>query len=424
MSAISDHLPDRTARGWALLQSQRADLAEREFRSALSDNPDDASALSGLALTLSILDRDTDAREAATATIRIAPELPLGHAVLAMAEQALRRPKIALPSIETAIRLDPHNAWYRGIKARTLMDLDRRQEALDTAEHGLSLDPEDGLCLSVRSIALVRLNRTGDAVEGARRSLALEPESPYAHATLGQTLLMQGKTKAAAEHFREALRRKPDLEIARQGLLHTLRARLVIYRLFLWWLSFCTRMPSRVVTIAIVAIFFLPSIMRGVSAAYPALGDAVLVLRILLAVFVLLTWAAVPIFNGLLLLTRDGRLLLSRTEQLWAAATLSAVVLAFGFLGASYLPNVGDELSEVFGRAALSAALLLIPLGAASTFADESAAGRWFTRGAVVAFLALFAHWTVVGGSTFVFLALTGFWLALLLPIFRNRGTT
>jgi tetratricopeptide (TPR) repeat protein len=421
MSATSDNLPDRSARGWALLRSSRADLAEREFRASLSDAPDDAGALSGLALSLSILDRDAEAREAAQSTIRVAPQLALGHAVLALSEEGLRRPKAAMPSIETAISLDPHNAWFHGIRARVLMHLDRRQEALEAAERGLSLDPEDALCLSVRSIALVRLNRTGDAVDGARRSLALEPESPYAHATLGQTLLVQGKTKAAAEHFREALRRKPDLELARQGLLHTLRARFVVYRAFLWWMSFCARMPSRVVTIAIVAIFFLPSLMRGVSVAYPSLGNVVLALRILLAVFVLLTWAAVPIFNGLLLLTRDGRLLLGRGERLWAAATLSSVTSAIAFFAGSFAPGLDDDVRAMCQRAALSSALLLIPLGAASSHSDESAAGRWFTRGAVVLFLGLFAHWSVVGGEPYVFFALTGFWIALLLPIFRRR---
>lgn len=422
MTSLPGHLPDRADRGWQLLRSNRADLAAREFRAALADAPDDPRSLSGLAVSLSILDEDREARDVARSAIRAAPDLALAHAVLASSELALGRPKEAIVAIDEAIRLEPDVSRYHGIRAQNLIALNRRKEALAAAEHGLALDPEDEACLSVRSMALVRLNRAADAVEGARRSLALEPNSPYAHATLGHTLLLQGKAKEAAGHFREALRLKPDHALAREGLLHSLRARFVVYRAFLWWMSFCARMPSRVVAIAILAIFFLPRLLGQVAATYPALDGAILGVRIALAVFVVLTWAAVPIFNGLLLLTRDGRLLLRPMERFWASATLLAIASSLLFVATWLAMGSAWEGAAICIRGALASAILLIPLGAASTHSDSPPLPRWFTRAAAVAFAGLFAYWTVTGLAGWVFLGLVPFWVLLMLPPFSRRA--
>lgn len=381
----------RTERAFQLLGASRPDLAVAEFRAALADDPSEGRALAGLAIALSATDRDAEALGAAQAAVAAAPDLGLARGALAQCLLGSRRPKEALAEANAAIGLEPMHARHHGLAALASLQLALPQDALAAAERGLSIDADDELCGNVRGMALVRLNRRDHAESSLRSTLARDPESPLAHATLGHSLLAQGKVKEAAGHFREALRRDPTNEFARAGLMHTLRSRFGVYRVVLWWMGFCARMPRNVLVAVVVLSFLLPQLLASIAHSYPAAAALTTPIRLLLVGLVVLTWVGVPLFNGLLLISRDGRLLLTRSERWWGVASLALLASMIGF-GA--LAVLGPTVRVRALLLALSSFLLLAPVGLASEWWDRP--GRRWAGVGLVALMAGIAGWSVL----------------------------
>jgi tetratricopeptide (TPR) repeat protein len=398
-------MSNRTDRAFQLLGANRADLAMTEFRAALTDDPSDGRALAGLALALNAVDRKTEALETARAAVGAAPDMPLSRAALAQALLASGKPKEALPEVKSAISMDPVVPWYHGLSALASLQMGLAKDALDAAERGLALDANDETCANVRGLALVRLNKRDSAESTLRTALARDPESPLAHATLGHTLLTQGKVNEAAEHFRQALRRDPTNSFAREGLMHTLRARFIVYRAVLWWLSFCIRMPRSAIVGVLVASFLVPSILASVAKRTPEAAYFIEPIRFLLIAFVVLTWIGVPLFNGLLLLTRDGRLLLERAERWWGLAT---VVLLVTMIALGVASQFAVESPSTIGVAARASFLLLLPVGMAGMMWDNRRS-RWIALGALAILLLIATHGVYVRNIGMMALATLGY---------------
>ncbi|MBL9121673.1 MAG: tetratricopeptide repeat protein [Phycisphaerae bacterium] len=384
-------MSSRTDRGFQLLGASRADLAASEFRAALTDDPAHGPALAGLALALNALDRTEESLQAARSAVASAPDLPLARAALAQSLIAANKPKDALPEAKAAITMDPTTPWFHGLAALASLQIGMPRDALEAAERGLSLDANDETCANVRGLALIRLNRRDNAESSLRSSLARDPESPYAHAALGHALLTQGKVKEAAEHFRQSLRRDPTNAFARDGLMHTLRSRFIVYRAVLWWLAFCVRMPRSVLVGVIVASFLVPNILAAVAKNAPSAALFIAPIRFSLIAFVVLTWIGVPLFNGLLLLARDGRLLLKRNEKWWGVATLS-LLLSLG--GWSLLAVIDPTLRTLATLLAACSFMLLLPVGIASS-AWDSPSRRWWSLLALAALAGVAAYCVV-----------------------------
>ncbi len=383
-------------RAFQLLGANRPDLAEREFRDALASEPDDADALAGLAIALNAVDRDDEALEIARAAVAAAPDRALGRAALARALLSKERPKEALPEAEAAVRLDPMNAYFHGLQGLASLSMGRPADALDAATKGLALDADDETCAQVRGMAMVRLNRRDDAESTLRAALGRNPESANGHAVLGHSLLMQNKVREAAEHFRESLRLDPTNEAGRDGLLHTLRARVPVYRLFLWWISFCHRMPAGVVVGVLLASFMLGPALASISKANPGLAPFILPIRLLVIALVMLTWIAEPLFNAALLLTRDGRLLLRPAERAWALALVLLLPLPAIFVVLAVMSGGGDQATlMLFARAAGASLFMLVPVGICASGWERKA-----ERPMLIAMLAVLLALAVYGVLT------------------------
>jgi tetratricopeptide (TPR) repeat protein len=350
-------------RAFQLLGASRPDLAEREFRAALAAEPSDANALAGLAIALNANDKDDEALATARAAVAAGPDRALARAALARALLNKETPKEALVEAEAAVRMEPMNAYFHGLVGLASLSIGRPADALDAATRGLSLDADDETCAHVRGMAMVRLNRRDDAESTLRTSLARNPESSNGHAILGHSLLMQNKVREAAEHFRESLRLDPTNEAGREGLLHTLRARVPIYRLFLWWISFCQRMPAGVVVGVLLISFMIGPALASIGKAYPSLALIILPLRLLVIGLAMLTWIAEPLFNAALLLTRDGRLLLRPAERMWALVMVLLCPLPVIFIALGVISAGQGETMKLFARAAGASLFLLIPIG-------------------------------------------------------------
>jgi hypothetical protein len=109
----------------------------------------------------------------------------------------------------------------------------------------------------------------------------------------------------------------------------------------------------------ILGVYFANRLLTQAARASESLAPWLLPLRILLAVFVLLTWTAQPLFNLMLRLNRFGRLALSReqiVESNWIGGALLLALLSLG----AYL---AAGRSEPLLLAAIVSGLLIIPLG-------------------------------------------------------------
>lgn len=361
-------------RASVLFHQHKFDLAEEELRRDLALDPQSAHSHAMLALCLSARRQYQEATREAQQAIGLAPDYAYSHFVHARVLIDRNRLTEAEQAILEAINLDPANADFFA----TLSDvyLQRREwaKALSAAEEGLYFDPEHPDCNNLRAVALVKLNRRDEAGWTIDATLARDPENAVTHANQGWALLEQRQTEKAMEHFREALRLNPDLDWARAGIVEALKSRNFIYRIFLMYFFWMSKMSAAMQWGVILGGYFLIRFLSRFMNDRPETTPFILPIIILYIVFVLLTWIAQPLFNLLLRLNRFGRHALSRQQIVasnWVGACLLLVLLSLlGWLGMLILQFITGPhpLLEAFGLLCLITAgmfgLLVIPLSA------------------------------------------------------------
>lgn len=315
--------------GQTWLQRGRADLAEKELRRALADDPNDSEVMVWLSQALLSLDREDEAMELAQTAVGIDPEWTQTHLTLARCHLALRDAKRAAEVAQEAIKLDPEHAgaWY--VLAICHANSRRWEQALEAAEKSLEIDPEYDSAANLRAQALIQLGRAEDADLALEASLRHNPEDPEVHEGLGWKALHEGDHKAAIEHYREALRLDPDSDSARAGMVEALNARNVIYRSFLRFSLWLTRLPAPVVFMVMIGLVVGRRAIRTVAESAPALAPILMPVYYFLFGACLFTWVAAPLFNTLLRFDRDGKYALDRVQVRqanWFAGWLALVV--------------------------------------------------------------------------------------------------
>jgi Flp pilus assembly protein TadD len=104
---------EHAARGRALLREQRATDAVREFAAALTLDPRDARARSGLAFAYALSGRFDDAAVAQHAALEVDPRLAAAHYGLALLDERRGDQAAARRRFDTFVRLEPRSyaAW-------------------------------------------------------------------------------------------------------------------------------------------------------------------------------------------------------------------------------------------------------------------------------------------------------------------------
>ncbi len=321
-------------RAQMLLAQSRYELAEKELRRGLAEDPDDPTLHAMLAICLS--EQKTQRPEAlasARRAVSLSPDASHVHYVLASVLHDQDQEQQAESAAREAIRLDPEDPDNFSMLAAILLDRRQWKDALSTAETGLALDAEDIACNNIRALALTKLGRRKEAGATIRQALARDPENAVTHANMGWTCLEDGETKPAMEHFREALRLDPDSEWARAGIVEALRARHFLYRIVLKYFFWMSRLSGRAQWGVIIGLYVAFRLLRGVEKSRPELGPYVQPFLYLYLAFFVMTWMARPLFNLLLRLNRFGRLALSDRETS-ASNWVGALLLGgLGFLG-------------------------------------------------------------------------------------------
>jgi tetratricopeptide (TPR) repeat protein len=318
-------------RALVLLEQSRHELAEKEIRLELAEEPNHARAHALLALCLAKREQFTDATEEARQAIALAPDDPYPHYVLASVLHDRHRLDDAVGAIEEAIRLDPQEADYWSLLAGIRIEQRRWRPALEAAEKGLELDAEHVGCNNLRALALVKLGRKAEAGATIDASLARDPENAVTHANMGWTCLHAGDSKKALEHFRTALRIDPESEWARSGIVEALKARNFIYAWMLCYFLWMGKLSGRAQWLIIIGGFLGYRVLRSMAAANPDLAPWLWPIIVLYIAFALLTWLADPLFNLLLRLNRFGKLALSRDQIVasnWIGGVLFIAILS------------------------------------------------------------------------------------------------
>lgn len=311
------------------MQGRYAD-AEQHVRQHLIENPNDPQAHALLAACLMHLEKLDPAQAAAEQAIHLAPDVPFAYSVLAAILMQKNRFDEAAAAIDNALAINPVSAHLWGIKSHIHLAQSKWQLALDAADRGLSLDAEDETCGTARTTALVQLGRKSEAFQSVDSLLARSPENADAHASKGWALLHAGDGPAAEHHFREALRLEPDNDFARRGILEALKSRSWLYRQMLKYFLFMSRLSGGARWGIILGLYFGAKFLRNLARQHEELAPFVFPILAAYVLFVILSWAAQPMFNLFLRLHPLGKFALSREDRL--ASTLVGLCLGAGLV--------------------------------------------------------------------------------------------
>lgn len=162
----------------------RLDDAEREARTALAAEPQDASLLAALAAVLLGADRHAE----------------------------------GLAAAEAATAAAPHDERAHRLRALLLSRQGRHHEAVQAGYTSVSLAPEEPFAATGYARVLQRAGRLGDALQVAHRVVALAPNSADSHFLLADLASDLDDRRTARAAYAEALRLNPQHAAARHDL--------------------------------------------------------------------------------------------------------------------------------------------------------------------------------------------------------------
>ncbi len=359
-------------RGKVLIEQRRYADAERYFRQALANEPNDVESLYFLALSQLQQNRADDGLQTIASGIALEPEASELHALKAGILSQLRKPKEAMAAAQTAVELAPDSDYALTARASVWAAKQEWRKAEEDARKALELNPENSGAANLLAHTLRLQNRQGETADQIAYMLSRDPEDADTQSAAGWAALQRGDHKAAETHFLEALRLEANNEAAREGLKEAFKARSPIYRLYLSYCFFMQRFTAGKQWLIIIGLIVGVRVARAVLP--PPLALAVIVFYFL---FVLWVHVARAVGNFQLSLDRFARHALSRAETWEAWCVGGGVILGLPLfvLGIS----LGWEIPLIVG---LGLVALSFPL--AYVFTNQSHIGRWVFGGAAV----------------------------------------
>jgi TolB-like protein/Flp pilus assembly protein TadD len=190
------------------------------FREALDLDPGYAQAHAGLSTSYARLATSADAislseargtaEAAALRALEIAPELPEGHAALAVVRcQFDWNWKECERELARTVALDPNYASGHHWLGEHLVQLGRFQEGLQELRQAQSLDPISPTIHTSLGIASMYARRYDDALASYASALELDPRFLLAHRVQGLTLVRMGRIDEGLASLQGARRIDP-----------------------------------------------------------------------------------------------------------------------------------------------------------------------------------------------------------------------
>ena len=358
-------MPDTTGfleRADLLLNQGRPKEAEAWVMKVLESEPENDYALSVLARCFLNSKRYDKGIDVIKRAIALDPEIPHYYYLAAFGHYQKNERPAAISYLEKAIVLNPYYAEYFGLLAFVFIDENNFKQALDKANEGLAIDAENITCLNARSTALNKLRMTDDAIATMQDALSMDPDNEFTHATVGWNYLEKGRHKDAANHFREALRIAPNYSNAKIGLKEALKSKIPPYRWLLQY-SFWMRNKGKqfrwaFIIIVIAAVQFTGFLGRN----NPKFENAGLVIAGIYFLFVATSWIISPLANLFLLMHKEGKFALNRSEKLNAVTFITCVFSGVAIMVLStFIAN--QQLSGNYVMAGFTVLALCIPVG-------------------------------------------------------------
>ncbi|MEO0479722.1 MAG: tetratricopeptide repeat protein [Planctomycetota bacterium] len=322
----------RLQRAYQFVTLRRFEEAQRIFQEILASEPAHPSAMAGLGECAVYLENREEADRLSAELVAAYPDWSDSWLLRGESEFLNRRLKTAAEAAERVRALDPDEVGAYSLLARVAIRRARWQEAIEHCDQGLSIDPEDPSCTQFRVVALRQSGRAEEAGELAKAALQKQPEDATALANAGWNQLNLGQAKEARRLFEAALRLEPSNEFAKAGLLEALRAGHWFYRPVLRYRLLMSRLSPQWRVGVLVGGYLLFRV--GLSSADTATVGGVLATIGVVAylLFGLSTWFGSEVADGLLSLTRVGRLVRSRAERLWSLSICALLLVGVTML--------------------------------------------------------------------------------------------
>lgn len=209
------HASRRVRRAQRAQQAGELDKAERQYRAALEQHPDNFDALHGLGG----IARERGRLDIALALIQEALKADPGRAEafasLGLVFYALKDFARALTSFEAGLRLAPEDVELRNRRGVALLELGRPSEALAEFERVLACVPNHFEALGNRANTLFKLNRPAEAIELYDRALELKPGNAALWTNRAIALRRLERPHEALLSAKRALAAQPDFAPAR-----------------------------------------------------------------------------------------------------------------------------------------------------------------------------------------------------------------
>lgn len=323
------------------IMSIRADVAVRELKLCLSEEPENAYAHALLALCYIELKKSDEAFMEAREAVRIDPQDGIGFYALARCHLNAMQLIEAEVAIDEALEIDPFNSNYLWLLALIHNGNEEFEQAKEVLDRALEHDPNHA-SLSLRAYVLNKLGKKDESDQANEEALALSPEDAWGHTFRGWALVERKDYKDALVHFREALRIDPTISWAREGLILTTPSQHWIFRLHL-------KMKNKMVGL-FAFIWFAYNFYLSSNAKSTAPIELLLIyfswlglVLFLLLLFLPDSVISGPIMKFMVQLEPDGRFILSEQERklnlhLILFLLLFTVFTIMGFLQQQWLP--------------------------------------------------------------------------------------
>ncbi len=297
-----------------LIRQQRYTEAQNILIQVIASNSDDLQPYAMLAEVLVETKELEEAERITNLAIEKAPHYDVLYYIKARVMLHQEKYVVAEENLAQAVQINPNDGDYFALWSSVKLIRKKYPEALELANKALEVDPDNIHGLNMRSTALLRLNKKEESFNTIEGALGEDPNNAYTHTNYGWGLLEKGDHKKALEHFKKALSINPEFEYARTGMAEALKSRYFVYKQFLSYTLWISRLSSGYQWAFILGMYLGFQYLEKLANDYPVLSPYLTPLLILMGLVAFSTWVIGPISNLFLRLNVYGRHLLERDE--------------------------------------------------------------------------------------------------------------
>ncbi|MEM7104070.1 MAG: tetratricopeptide repeat protein [Bacteroidota bacterium] len=316
-------------RAQILMQQKRHAEAEKILVEALGQDPVDPYLLGMMAEVQIAQGKAKKALEFVNKAIGSNPDIGFLHYIKARALLLNDNFDGSEASLRTAVAIDPQDDDAFALLANIRLNRKNYNEALEYAEEALAINPENLLALNTKSSTLVKLDKKEEAFETIEGALNEDPNSAYTHANYGWGLLEKGEHKKALTHFAEALKNDPNNQFAQAGMAEAIKARYLIYRLYLKYAFWMSNLTEKYQWGVIIGFYLVYRVLSSAARENETLAPFITPILVVMFIIAFSSWVLGPLANLFLRLNKYGQHLLSKKEK-----------LSSNFVGLSLLTSV------------------------------------------------------------------------------------